>query len=163
MDSAQSPAPADVIAGAIRYQLDAFIAEGDVTCADEVGDGLCEEFAYAVLDRIHETHPEMSKLIAIGETDAWWLPVGDSSCEVFYADIPRLRAENAPLPCELDDERLAHIIGSATHTWLIHDGRHYDATAPEGADHFLLMPFFANQLAKAVQLRGEPQAHAKAD
>src|SRR3546814_2997067 len=89
-------------------------------------------------------------------TEDWWVrilrPDGTDTgeAEAFTIDIARLRREGAPLPDWLqnDDLEAAQTIGAMTHNWLVLDGRHYDASCPEGAAHFFEMPFFANQIAR---------------
>src|SRR3546814_15897713 len=73
-------------------------------------------------------------------TEDWWVrilrPDGTDTgeAEAFTIDIARLRREGAPLPDWLqnDDLEAAQTIGAMTHNWLVLDGRHYDATCPEG-------------------------------
>lgn len=137
-----------------------WLASGEVPDMRAIGQGRCYDFAEAVMLRlgVHEHGrgwlPEDShgRLIDC-VTDDWWRRVlnEDGSdageAETFIIDLPRLRREGAPLSEHLkdDDEEYAAVLGSMTHDWLVLDGRHYDATCPEGADHFLLMPFFADQ------------------
>lgn len=141
-----------IIEGAIRAVTAAWLTNGIVSTIREIGDGQCEEFATEVLDRILAEHPEARDVVVLGYTEDWWLRELDDDgndmdeAVMFEADIPRLRSEGAPVPDDLDDDGLSEIIGQATHVWLRWNGRHFDATAPDGRDHFLLMPFFADQL-----------------
>jgi len=139
----------DVIEAAIRTLTAEWIDQGLVARARDVGDGLCEEFAEAVMARL----PEGSGATLV-YSDEWWervrLPDGSPSpdeAECFVTDIPRLRAEGAPLPGGIPDDRLAGLLGAATHTWITWNGIHFDASAPEGRAHWLLMPFYADQVA----------------
>lgn len=155
-----------VLSQAIRDQIAEWIADGTVADVRAIGDGPCYEFAEAVMERLGvEGHgcglsPEDShgRLIDCVTEDWWARELNDDGsdageAECFVADIARLRREGAPLPCGLDDDALANVIGSATHNWLVLDGRHHDATCPDGAEHWLLMPFFADQIAGEIQAR----------
>ncbi|MFZ3481698.1 hypothetical protein [Sphingomonas sp. 3-13AW] len=119
----------------------------------EIGDGLCEEFAELVLSQILQHYPEAERDIGLGYTDDWWIrALDESGCDTgsalaFEADIDRLRTEGAPIPADITDAELSLLIGSATHVWLRWNGLHFDATAPDGSEHFLLMPFFRDQIA----------------
>ena len=142
-----------LVAGAIRRLTAEWLAEGVVTTVREIGDGLCEEFAQGVLDRVHAADPSTIGVVTAAFTDDWWIRETDAdgrdlgSTVSFECDVPRLRAEGAPLPSDIPDDELSLLIGAATHMWIVHDGIHHDATAPDGASHFLLMPFFADQIA----------------
>lgn len=124
-----------------------WLNEGIVSTVRQIGNGLCEEFAQQVLDRLHVERPNTLNIVTAAFTDDWWLRESPDAAICFEADIPRLRAEGAPLPDDMSDKELSQLIGCATHMWIVHDGMHYDATAPEGRSHFLLMPFFADQIA----------------
>ncbi len=157
------PRPLDAasLCKAIRAQTDEWIREGRVRSAGDVGNGHCYDFAEGVMTRLGvEGHgsgflPEDSRGRLIDcVTEDWWSRVlladgsdsGEAEC--FRIDLPRLRREGAPLPDRIshDDEEFACLLGSMTHNWLVLDDRHHDASCPEGAEHFLLMPFFKNQV-----------------
>ena len=145
------------LSAAIVAEREAWIMAGTVADARAIGDGHCYDFAQAVMRRLgvaghgagyapEDSHARLVDVV----TEDWWTMVvdddGDEEADPFHMDIPRLRREGAPLPSGIDDDTLAGLLGAMTHNWLVLDGRHHDATCPEGADHFLLMPFFANQL-----------------
>lgn len=147
---------------AIRLETAQWIADGRVPDVRAIGCGPCGEFAEAVMERLgcdgygSGRLPEDShgRLIDCESAD-WWVRVlkadgtdaGEAEC--FVADVARLRREGAPLPDGLtdDDAEFASFLGSLTHNWLVLDGLHHDATCPDGAEHWLLMPFFAGQIA----------------
>lgn len=125
-----------------------WIEDDLITKPRDVGDGQCEEFAQAVISALPRDRD-----ITLAYTEDWWsrviLPDGTPSPDeavTFHADIPRLRAEGAPLPVDIPDDALANLIGGATHVWICWNGQHFDASAPEGRPHFLDMPFFADQI-----------------
>lgn len=140
-----------------------WIAAGRIADTFEIGNGHCYDFADEIMNRLGSTEygngytptDSFGRLIDVC-TEDWWArvlrPDGTDAgeAEAFTIDIARLRREGAPLPGWIrdDDTEIAQTIGSMTHNWLVLDGRHYDATCPEGADHFLVMPFFANQIAQ---------------
>lgn len=154
MTAAVTPA---VLASAIVAVRGEWLASGVVETARAIGDGHCYDFARTVMERlgvegygsgfsVEDSHGRLIDVV----TEEWWsrMPgAEDDEAEAFHMDVPRLRAEGAPLPAGIDDDELAHLLGAMTHNWLVLDGRHHDATCPEGADHFLLMPFFADQIA----------------
>jgi hypothetical protein len=142
----------DAISRNIRSLTQEWLDAGTVPTMRAIGDGLCEEFAEEALARIAAGMPEASRAIYLRYTDDWWMRELDGkgvdmdAALCFEADIPRLRSEGAPLPADLSDHDLSGLIGAATHVWLEWNGLHFDATAPEGRPHFLLMPFFADQI-----------------
>lgn len=146
-----------IIEAAIRAQTAEWIANGTISCARDVGDGLCEEFAQALLGRLPTA--DGTKLLY---SEDWWarlIRTDGTPCpneaETFFADIPRLRQEGAPLPTDIDDYQLACLLGSATHVWLSWNDIHFDASAPQGCDHWLLMPFYADQISGLRQALAE--------
>lgn len=145
-------ATGDLVAATIRQLTREWLDDGTVAAVREIGDGLCEEFAREVLCRVHATDPSTVETVTAAFTDDWWIREQDAegrdlgSAVSFECDIPRLRDEGAPLPSGMPDDELSLLIGAATHMWIVHDGLHHDATAPDGRHHFLLMPFFADQI-----------------
>lgn len=146
--------PSD-ITRAIREETALWLETGRVKTVREIGDGLCYTFCESVFARLGLSAEYSSETgpVEVHQTEDWWARVieADGSpspyeAEDFMADIPRLRSEGAPVPDDVDDAALAYLIGSATHEWIGFEGRHYDATAPEGVEHWLLMPFFADQI-----------------
>lgn len=154
-----------VTAGALKETIlqvtTEWIAEGRVPDARSIGDGHCYEFARTVMNRLgsddhgagfapDDSHGRLIDCV----TEDWWSRILDDDgvdigeAEAFTMDIARLRAEGAPLPDGVsdDDDEFARILGSMTHDWIVLNGLHYDATCPDGAEHFLLMPFFADQI-----------------
>ena len=148
-----------MITAAIHAETAEWLASGRVPNIRAIGNGHCYDFSEAIWirlgygdDYVYENGP-----LSTCQTEDWWARISEDEAECFVADIPRLRAEGAPLPDDLDDDTLAGLIGQATHEWIFFDGLHFDATAPEGVDHWLKMPFFANQIAGC---RAERQAAA---
>lgn len=137
---------------------DDWIETGVVENARDIGDGHCYDFARAVMERLgvkghgdgYSPQDSQGRLIDVVTEDWWSRAVDDDEAEAFHMDVSRLRAEGAPLPPGIEDDELAHLLGGMTHNWLVLDGRHYDATCPEGAEHFLLMPFFADQISSRL-------------
>ena len=139
----------DLITRTIRDQVSEWIALGRVSSAREVGDGQCEEFAKELLARLGADNG-----INLSYSEYWWqritLPDGSPSpdeAECFVTDIRRLRAEGAPLPEGIPDDRLASLLGAATHVWITWNCLHFDASAPDGRAHWIEMPFYADQIA----------------
>jgi hypothetical protein len=156
----ESVPTAAALTRAIMELREEWLASGEVPDVRAIGQGRCYDFAEAVMLRLgvdghgrgwmpEDSHGRLIDCV----TDDWWRRMLDDAgddageAETFVMDLPRLRREGAPLSDILkdDDEEYAAVLGSMTHDWLVLDGRHYDATCPEGADHFLLLPFFADQ------------------
>ena len=131
--------PQSLIEMAIRERLIEIIGEGLDKSASQINNGGCEDFALAVLEDLG--HMQGVELVW---SDAWWK-------EDFLADIDALRSEGAPLPENIDDARLARIIGQATHAWLSWNGLCFDAEAPQGKNHFLELPIYQRQFSQAVR------------
>lgn len=153
---------------AIRALAAEWISSGRVPSIRSIGDGHCYDFAREAMARLgagehgagwlpEDSHGRLIDCV----TEDWWRRIlnddGSDSGEAdaFVADLARLRREGAPLPPDIedDDQEFAGLLGSMTHNWLVLDGRHYDATCPEGSDHFLTMPFFADQISGWLQER----------
>lgn len=152
---------AGLITATIHETARQWISTGLVESIAQIGDGQCDEFAHEVMDKLAASTPDLATQITFGMTEEYWSHT-NGQCDAFCADIARLRREHAPLPNGIDDLTLSHAIGGMTHVWLIHDGVHYDATAPEGRSHFLLMPFFADQIDRMTET-GEAIAPSRSD
>ena len=132
----------------IETKVKYFIERGIVANRRAIGDGHCYDFA----EQIFQSIPEDVD-IRIAYTEDYWkraiLPDGSpdpDEAEMFVMDIDRLKAEGVWLPHDIPHEDLSLLLGQATHAWLVFNGRHYDATSPEGKEHFTQMPFFADQI-----------------
>lgn len=130
---------------AIKVTLAEYIVSGDVTCAYEIGDGFCEDFANDVLakfgiDALAELESAKTGIgpYTIGSDEFW--------SDTFYMDLTALRDIGEPIPDDLPADRVASLLGTATHIWIHMGGKHYDAMNPEGVEHFLQLSFFAAQL-----------------
>lgn len=149
------------LAGAILAIRSEWLASGEVADVRAIGQGRCYDFAEAVMLSLGNTEhgngwspSDSHERLIDCVTEDWWRRILDDhgndagEADAFVIDLARLRREGAPLPEGVDDEDedFASFLGSLTHDWLVLDGRHHDATCPEGADHFLLMPFFADQI-----------------
>lgn len=123
-----------------------WLASGRVATVREIGDGHCYDFAEEVLRRLgrrdlygHGYDPTKPSLQEARTEDFWF--------DDFCADMALVRASGETIPDDIPESEVEDIIGSASHAWFVLEGRHYDATAPEGRDGFLQMPFFADQFA----------------
>lgn len=140
------------ITQAIGEILAEWIADGRASCARDVGNGGCYEFAEDVMIRLglDEEYVQGNGPIEVMETDSFW-------SDTFSADLDAIRAAGEMVPDDLPEDALSDLLGSATHQWLRFDGRHYDAATPEGRERFLDMPFFADQIASLRRkIAGDP-------
>lgn len=123
-----------------------WLASGRVSTVRQIGDGHCYDFAEEVLTRLgrHDLYgygyDPVKASLQEARTEDFWL-------DDFCADMALVRASGETIPEGVPEAVATDIISTATHAWLVLDGRHYDATAPEGRDGFLEMPFFADQFA----------------
>jgi hypothetical protein len=136
---------ATTLTAAIRKTIGEFVADeerSDVLTAYDIGNGHCFDFAEAVMTRIglEDEYSSEEGPVTFLETDGFWE-------EMFVADLDAMRAFGETLPDDIEEFELANLLGGATHQWLVFDGRHYDASAPDGRDRFLDLPFFADQIA----------------
>lgn len=177
MKEAREAVDSSALTEAIRTLAAEWISSGQVSCVRSIGNGQCYEFARGVMERLRQGEhgagwmPEDShgRLIDC-VTEDWWSRIVDDDgidigeAEPFTMDIARLRAEGAPLPEGIadEDDDFARILGSMTHDWIVLDGKHYDATCPDGASHFLLMPFFADQISAIMAQRAMDPTPQKA-
>lgn len=119
---------------AIQSLLEEWIATDKVENAKDVGSGLCYEFC----DEIERRLTDVANLSRC-ETEIWWK-------DAFVADIDKLEKAKQ-LPGQWTTiPKIEMVIGSATHAWISWNGFNFDATAPEGCELFLKMPFFLEQI-----------------
>jgi hypothetical protein len=144
----------DILRATIEEVRRRWIDEGVVPDVRTIGQGLCYEFAEEIMRILGraEDYGNFKGDLIDKCSDDWWCRVleedGSDAGEAEFCvmDIPRLRAEGAPLPDDIGDDDLANILGGSTHQWLEWQGRAYDAAAPEGVDHFLMLPLFVNNI-----------------
>jgi len=136
------------ITAAILSLTNAWMAAGRIQTISEIGSGQCYDFC----DEIQERLVGITGIIRC-ETEDWWI-------DTFKVDIDKLKAAGQ-MPAEWEGiQNLPGIIGSATHAWISWNNIHFDATAPEGRDRFLDIPFFRDQIEKqAGNTHGPQEAH----
>lgn len=122
----------------IREHRVGFLVNYAVDSYYKVNSGLCEEFAYEVLERFEHQH-----LAEVVYTENF-LDEDD------LIDWARLAVG---VPDGLTIEEMAAVrLGG--HCFLEMEGRWYDAECPEGADSFLDLPIFRRPVVKALRLKG---------
>jgi hypothetical protein len=124
------PTPAQ-LTEAIKALAAKWIAEGEAPSAYEINNGLCEDFAQAVIGQFG------------GETDGLSMYWGDelsADGEGYEWDV-ELLSEHYPASKPTHGLDWADIRGDIpNHAWIILDGRHYDAECPEGVDNLFELP-----------------------
>jgi len=97
---------------------------------DRINNGLCEDFAVAVSRRL---------------TDPWTMLDSDNFTTPHRTKVDWVLVDEHWGGKALTPERRERIeyLIRLGHRWLLVNGRHYDATAPEGVEHFFDLPFFA--------------------
>lgn len=129
------------LTAAIQETIREWIDNGTVPNVRTIGSGHCYDFAEDVMTRLglHDDYMWGRGPIEAKHTEDYW-------ASEFSFDIKKLQDAGEPVPTDIPLKEFATRIGAATHEWLYFQGRHYDATAPEGVDHFLDIPFFKNQI-----------------
>ncbi len=133
-----------IMSATIRRVADEYVADGSVACLYDIGNGHCENFAYDVLDQLHDYGVDPHAIgdpsgVQVYGTEDFWE-------DDFYVSTDRIRAAGETLPPNVPEETLKQVLGGATHVWLKFQDRYYDAEAPEGVERFLELPFFARYI-----------------
>lgn len=115
-----------------------YIADGLADTREEINQGLCEGFASDIQDMMPEVDILAVEELMIGHN-------GDpSGCDVFDWEILRrhwgISPPNGCTPADVG----RMVIGG--HFWITHQGKHYDAECPDGADSFFDLPYFHRQI-----------------
>lgn len=131
----------DLLTATIKSVTADWLASGKITEVRYIGDGLCYDFAEEVHTRLgrHEDRLYGRGDLETAETEDYWV-------DDFCFDLHALRRAGEIVPDDIPANEFATKIGSATHEWMRFQGKHYDATAPEGVDRFLDLPFFSDQV-----------------
>lgn len=103
----------------------------------QINNGLCVEFAEDLLDQLGGYGPETYEL----HTDNFFNLMGDKgSTAAFKDENGKYYFENyGVFPSDLDPDGFYDV---GVHVWLYHQGKHYDAEAPNGVTNFLDLPLF---------------------
>lgn len=144
----------EILRASIEEVRRRWLDEGVVPDVRAIGQGMCYEFAEAVMLALGRSgdYGNFKGDLVDRCSDDWWRRVleedGSDAGEAEFCvmDVARLRAEGAPLPDDIGDDDLADLLGASTHQWLEWRGRAYDAAAPEGVDHFLMLPLFVHNM-----------------
>lgn len=138
------------ITEAVIATLDAFIANGTVKQAFDVGTGHCFDFADAVVERLGAP-PSLWTIEYANYTAA-----NSEGYASGVFDLPTLRKFRVPLPSgvAVDDLNRVDLGFTGTHAFVVWDGPqgrkiYFDAETPEGVDSPFLLPFAKRYLADA--------------
>lgn len=142
----KSPVTEAEISQVIRLTTDDFLSKLGVA-AQDIGNGHCCDFAEAVFLRLgaywEYIHEKSVCGLSKGQSDYYW-------ADSFEADLDAWRAAGEPVPDDLPEIELMDALGRG-HEWIILNGRHYDATSPEGVDHAIELHFFADEIKRIRQ------------
>jgi len=119
----------EALRDAILTLRDRWIKEGEAPSAYEINNGLCEDFAQAVIAELG------------GESETLSMYWGDEFTLDGYEWDAGLLARHWPgsVPTHgLDWGDLRGFV--PVHAWIIFEGRHYDAECPEGVDNLFELP-----------------------
>lgn len=118
----------------------------------QINNGLCVEFAEDLLDQLGGYGPETYEL----HTDNFFNLMGDKgSTAAFKDENGKYYFENyGVFPSDLDPDGFYDV---GVHVWLYHQGKHYDAEAPNGVTNFLDLPLFKRAISRYRRKRLETQ------
>ena len=104
---------------------------------EDISAGMCANFAAEVMRAmgVPEFGSRSQNCNPFINSTKWFWDDGDR------LDLEKVRALREPVPEDTPRVLTARELGSV-HYWLTYSGRHYDAEALEGVDHFLDLPFF---------------------
>lgn len=132
----------ETLTAAIHHFVEEFKKKG--ISPEQIGDGHCFEFARAVMR--HFGNQENPKFHLIGTEDFCEPPHNEE------LDIALVKKHwGAHFPSDVPN-KVWKELGGATHEWIVLDGMHYDAEAPQGVPSFVDLPFFKRWI---ENLRGE--------
>jgi hypothetical protein len=137
--SAALPAAIAEVVGLALASADYSVGSRRCTSAREINAGLCEEFAYEVLNHLGWTDGQQADVIEYANLTG---PVGcEVADEVFYLDT--LTRFGIPLPAGITVDRLNEVgLGFVgTHVFIRCEGRFYDAECPSGVTSPFSLPF----------------------
>lgn len=123
----------------IREHRVGFLANYGIDSYYKVNCGLCEEFAYEVLERFEHQH-----LAQVVYTEHF---LDEDDNEIDWARLA-IGAPDGLTIEEMADVRLGG------HCFLEMEGRWYDAECPDGVDSFLDLPIFRRPVVRALRLKG---------
>lgn len=121
----------------------------------DIGNGLCENFAFEVLNRwVGPDWPEIE-----GEADWWSLDTGSLLADECWDWALLDRVYGIRPPEGVDPETLKKVarIGPG-HVWIYASGRHYDAESPMGVSSFFELNFFRRWIGQLDDAPGKPRA-----
>lgn len=140
------PTAAD-ITQAIETLRQNYLEEGLAKDAYAINNGLCEDFATDLMDRLaHPTGLDMlcNESFMTPDHTSWdW-----ALLEKHWNIVP---------PAGLT-QRQVDEVGFGGHAFLVFEGRFYDAECPQGVHSFFDLPLFQKPLQRALQTLATPQA-----
>jgi hypothetical protein len=68
--------------------------------------------------------------------------INSGECENFAYELLEKLGEYNENTCELETRNFVHPDVLPTHVWVFHNGKHYDAEAPQGVDNWFDLPIF---------------------
>lgn len=136
------------LTNSINEVLAFWIDTGTATNAKTINSGNCSEFSVDVM--INLGGLETAYDLGINELDiAGLLEVGDGpdngpqfDRELLATHWPNIQPPDGLTWDDLDQLSVDADFDSGTHVWLVLDGKHYDAEAPEGVENLFDLPFF---------------------
>jgi hypothetical protein len=113
-----------------------FIEKGLARNLYELNDGLCQDFAYAVVNEFGGEHGKLFTVWAeeLTEVDS----DGDAAGEAWDVKLIKKISPNSHPTHGLTWEEASQEIPS--HCWIMFNGRSYDAECPNGTDNFFELP-----------------------
>lgn len=122
------------VAVIINRTIEEFISSGNgYRTPYDINNGGCEEFVQVLLVKLG------------GETDRTFILASDMFGD--YGILQRnFKSVYGNLPAKVKRD-----VNLGGHLWVYHNGRHYDAEAPEGVKNFLHLPILKKAVDKAAK------------
>lgn len=150
-------AEASALTAAIRAKAAGYIANGDRANDYGINNGMCDTLADEVVEELGGETDDLftvwgENLTAVGED-------GFADCHTWdIALLGRISPNNHPTHGLTWDDVNGHI---PNHCWIIFNGRHYDAEAPEGVDNLFDLPL-CRRMMRGVLIEKTEREHESA-
>lgn len=125
----------------IKDLIPAFMDDHQLDTVVEINQGLCDDFAAAIQERLPQ-------VLVIGVEEFMKGDDGDPAGADGF-DWSLLSSWGISPPEGLTRSQVDQL-GLGWHVWVTHQGRHYDAECPEGVESFFDLPCLRRQIAEAT-------------
>ena len=145
-----STIPAEVVSDAVKLLRGEYINDGAAPSYFQINNGLCEDFAEELLDRLRLVHGGREDLFTVCNEN---FQVQDE-CDRDGWDTRLLISHWGIRPPEHFTWPVLNEVHFGGHVWLTCGGKHFDAECPDGVDSFFELPLFRRCLVRHMRTRG---------